>query len=911
MKDKLFHSLKLLLDKYFPLILILIVFISFGQTLWMGVWEDDNALIFKLAHIQGEAGFLGGGILGVGPYKYTAFFYLPAYYIFGFNTFAFFAYGLCFLVLATFFVYKVFAQLINEDGGKLTGILFATGFIGSESFIRLFNSIPASVSIIMISLLLFCYNKFYQQKKLLWYFAALAAFLVVSELVKSRVHYLVSVVVLYELIFLSFQKFPKSLFLSTIRLAPFFGIFSLYLTIASDARSGQIIKLLTSIIRGEYYNFYSTIAAFYNLVFPSWFLGILVNVQSGFISLGFHVSNYARLIILIVLVLLIFLICKKSHWGKIRIFLLEALVIVWFLLYKILFTSLVNVLDEGQMLMIFIGGGFLILSTVFGFSLSKEFRKLYFFLYGWLILNIVAYTSYLPTATFESTHRYLTHSFLAMTGILGVLFAYYKNGFSKILMIMLVVGFGINNIINSVSSQHRILVERSIPVRKFYSEFKNSLPIIQKGDVFYFDVSDVTQKYFRNALAVSQMPETTALAWRYGVDRYDIKKFEDFEVFKDYIQEQNTHLTKIYTFFYSHEGLINTSTMMRNFLANGTKSESISIVPSQVSKVSLTSTSKGTKFTQSDIIVDLSEPINSIYPIELILNIKANLLDNKPLIFPIFLSETYKPNELDKNTDLKDNVFGYLKFKESTRKEANFLVSSEWQDRIGSKINDGDSRSIWQSNRLKWYLHKEEITIDLKTTREIDRLIWMNGYANQTPTRYYIEISRDGINWQKVKEITALKRIERQDLQIVKFDSVQARFIKMTITNTLNGDAPAIAEIWVVPSVFYMLDINQAEEFLANPFNFILNKEDFESTLSHVNFQGTVDIYWKSDKSNDWQTNFEAKINLIYDGITHEYKLKIPANGTKLSGLKLSNISIPGNLELQGLSISRSNLLAK
>lgn len=906
------NMLKFLFRNYFPLLLAFLVILSYGQTLGMGVWEDDNALFFKLAHMQEEAGFLGDGPLGRGPYKYTAFFYLPIYSIFGFNTFAFFAYAIMFLILATFFVYKAFAHLINENAGKLAGILFGVGFVGSESFIRLFNSVPSSISIILISLLLLCYDKFYKLKKLSWYFTALIAFFAVSELVKARAHYLISVVILFELIFLAFQKFPKSLFSSVLRLIPFFLIISTYLAIASDARSSQIIKLIQSILRGEFYNLYSFITAFYNLVFPTWFLGFLTNMQGSLISTGFPISNYARLIILAVFVLLVLLLCKRNNWRKTITLILEVLVIVWFLLYKTLFTSILNVLDEGEMLIIFTGGSLFILSTVLGFSLNKEFKKLYFFLFSWLILNILAYSSYLPTATFETTHRYLTHSFFALTGILGLLFVSFIKGFSRKLVIVLIFGFGVNTLISSVSYQHRILIERSIPVREFYSELKNNLPTIQKGDVFYFDVSDTGQKYFRDALAVSQMPETTAFAWRYGVDRSDIKKFEDFKALKDYIQEKNPSIDKIHTFFYTRNGLVNTSKMMRDFLINGTTPELIVVSPTLVSHVNLTPSKDGTKFIRKDLTLDLPEPIDSIYPMELTLNIKADLLDRKLLIFPVFESENYNPNALDENVNLREKIFDYLKFKESIRKEAAFLVSNEWQDRVGSNINDGDPQSVWQANRLKWReSHNENITIDLKATREIDRLIWMNGYANQTPTRYHIEVSRDGINWQGVKEVADIERIETKDIQVVQFNSVFTRFIKMTIIDTLNGDSPAIVEIWPVPQAFSELDVIETEEFLAQPFNFILNQEVFEKTLSQVNFQGNAEVFWKSDKSNNWQTEFSAKIHPIYNGLTHEYKLEIPANGTKLSSLKLSNISIPGNLELQGLIVSRSNLLRK
>lgn len=70
------------ISKYYLTIILLVLVISFGQTLLMIPWQDDNALFFKLAHIQERAGFLGSGIFGERAYKYTAFFLLS--YLFNF-----------------------------------------------------------------------------------------------------------------------------------------------------------------------------------------------------------------------------------------------------------------------------------------------------------------------------------------------------------------------------------------------------------------------------------------------------------------------------------------------------------------------------------------------------------------------------------------------------------------------------------------------------------------------------------------------------------------------------------------------------------------------------------------------------------------------------------------------------------
>lgn len=51
----------------FTLVLIsLVAAISFGQMLNFDLWQDDNALIFKLQHHNEASGVFGAGILGLG-----------------------------------------------------------------------------------------------------------------------------------------------------------------------------------------------------------------------------------------------------------------------------------------------------------------------------------------------------------------------------------------------------------------------------------------------------------------------------------------------------------------------------------------------------------------------------------------------------------------------------------------------------------------------------------------------------------------------------------------------------------------------------------------------------------------------------------------------------------------------------
>jgi hypothetical protein len=216
--------------------------------------------------------------------------------------------------------------------------------------------------------------------------------------------------------------------------------------------------------------------------------------------------------------------------------------------------------------------------------------------------------------------------------------------------------------------------------------------------------------------------------------------------------------------------------------------------------------------------------------------------------------------------------------------------------------------SVWQSDRVLWQDGEASITLDLRAVQEINKLIWINGFANNTPTKYSIEISLDGREWKEAKSVTSVRRIDTKKPQVVSFDSQKARFVKMVIRETLGGDSPAIAEIWVAPSKFTDLDIKKAEEFLHTPFGYIENKEIYLETLRMVQNKGAVQLFWQSDKSPGWQTDFNSRFDLVYDGVRRRYSLTLPATGTKISGIKLSNMEIPGHITLKGVKIRHPSL---
>jgi hypothetical protein len=144
--------------------------------------------------------------------------------------------------------------------------LFGAGYVASDGLIRLYNSVGTSLSIILIVFLIYFYWEFCKKKNVKSYLFALSLFFLASEFIRYRTHYLISVVVVFELLFLTFNKpLVRSIKNSIVRLLPFGYIFYKYFIVAGDSRSGKVLEYIQAILRGEFYQMYSFFASLANL----------------------------------------------------------------------------------------------------------------------------------------------------------------------------------------------------------------------------------------------------------------------------------------------------------------------------------------------------------------------------------------------------------------------------------------------------------------------------------------------------------------------------------------------------------------------------------------------------------------------------------------------------------------------
>ena len=785
----------------FWVILLLLVLVSYGQILFMYVWQDDNALFFKLANIEGRAGYLGMGIFGQGAYKYTAAFYYPIYLIFGFATQPYFLLALMFYLLATWCVYWTTKKIFEERIGRIAGIVFASGYVASDGFIRLYNSVGTSLSIIFMSLMIWAHVFYLRRRNLLFYVLTVLFYWGAVEMVRYRTHYLIAIPIFVEVIYFSRKKILRNLINMSLRSLPLIYIFYRYFVLGADARSGQVGKYAVAILGGDYGQMTGFWKSLVNLVLPDWLGGWT----------------------------------EKVFWLVI----LLGLTVFW--------------------------------------KLKGEVRKLYVVFGFLMIVNLGAYAAYQPMVVYETVNRLLAHSFYAYAVILGIIVSKWRRVGTAVACVVV-----IGNLYAGVNYQAKIVKYRSNKPRDFYNQLFSEVGKINKGDVFYFDVADSARRYYADAFSVAQMPETTAIAWRYGVDRYDFELFTDFGELKKYIEENGLGDNQLHAFFYDGDNLTNFSELILQYFDG--------------ELVKVASNLEARLMEDGAMEVAFSKPILSEVPVYVKALVRAVPSGVEEITFPYTKNGLSVNNSVYGDTDLKSQTFGYLREKERVMNGVLITTSSDWRERVVRNLADGDTGTVWQADRVLWQTDPAWLEFDFGREEVLSGVAWYEAFSTHVPTKNGMEIWR-GKNWEEVKTKYSTWEVSQKKMGIISFEPVVAQKVRISFFTTVGGDSPALAEVWVLPGDG-QTNVGWLEEYLVDPFLYMPSAKDYLETLGFTEYGGKIQYEWWSNKYGVWKTSDKSWFVTRYDGNWHEVIILIPPGGTETKAVRLSNFQIPGDVEM-------------
>lgn len=874
------------------LFLVLVVLISYGQILWMQPWEDDSGLLIKLADLSSNVGYFGYGALGSGVYKYTAVPFIPIYQLFGYNIVAYFALLLVLYALATVVVYKVFSYVLGEAGGRVTGFLIASGYVASDAIWRMTNGAATSISFILVSLFTLYYWKYFKFGKLKYYFFMVFLFFVSLQYFVVRDHYLFVVAVFFELIFLAFQKPFKSILNSVVRLVPLFVLFYFQVVAQGDERAGGIKDLVVEFLKGNFHLSFGFLSSTANVFVPDYITNFILSYKIGFL---FLLSVFASLF---------FFFLKKSRQNKLKV-IYVTLFVLWLFIAKAIFKNNLLSISNKDVFVATLGGLVILLSSLI-YTVLKKNKKLYLFFMIWVLVNVAAYSAYFPTVSYETISRYMSHSFFALAIVYGILFLEIRElGSGGKLLSKAILVYGVFNIVASVFYQHNFLLNKSFPTKKFYQDLKVLLPEIKKNDVLYFDVSKNSENAFRAATSGAMIPNSGTISWRYGVDRYDFKFVTDFYELKKISEEASFEPNAIHSYWYSDGNLVDTTLWLKSYL----KSKNIvpqSFLVNSSSESLISRVNRYTNWAQPDLVVELPSKIDSIYPREVQLTIKADPIPVSKIEFPLYWGNVKpKSNSPWKNSTVRDLALNYKSEMLNFVTNSKFNVNTTWQANKMENLFDEDLDTVWQSDRIVWQKRNDYVRVELPYVQDVSGVYWVSGtYNNSVPSSFVVETSLDGVNWVMAKEVIKEKPLPGQSIQLVSFDRVRTKFVRMTITDTLGGDSPMIAEFRVVPSQLSDLDLKVATDFIESPFLFVEDYETYLKTLNAFRYKYKAKLYWYGNKENSWQSSNKHEFDLDYDGKQNVYKFTLPPGGTEINKLKISDIKAPGMIKISNVKFN-------
>lgn len=820
---KLFEYLK----KFCPhLLVVLIVFISYGQTLRMYFWQDDSALIFKLQNPAPAAGSFGMGVVGDGAYKYVVTPFILFYQFFGLNPFGYFLGGFITYMVATFFFWRFVKKLLSDSRKAYWAtIIFAAGYIGSEIMFRVINSWQTNIGLTLTFLLFETYTKFLkgkEAKKFVFgnvknYLLALLLYYLNTEFVFIRSHSLILPLIFLDFILtqipLKINKFYKII----LRQIPFLIVFKIkYLSDANFGGPGISTFFKDIFINRKYEVLSSLFANIGNGIFPT-------AIQSRFISFAtkYFLGRFdldTQVIFINVLVTIIFAFIFIRLFKK-KIMSIILLVLTMFINIYFYNLSLIWYRDIQS-----VTAGLIGIDSIILVIFLQDPYVLFAFVF--LVSQIFGYYLQYPTAVFHSTHRYFSYSLIGYSIFYAVLLSKRRN------LLMFVV---LANLFLGVSYQSKILSVRSEPSRQFYKSLKTYVPNTEKGTTFYFDVkqSQPYQTQFGDFFSVGSMPETTALAIYYGIDRYDVEMITDFNELFSKLSMRKIDVNRLYTFYYGENGLVDTTQETRELLLNGSIFQ------------------------------------NTIKPFT------PGLLELTLVLTPKLDETKFSTSYF--TTDKKSLMLDYLISRKNYYKSVKVESTSEWKYREIRNIFDNDPTTPWQGHRIRWDENKkEEIIIDLGSNKNIAGLLWQNWNESLSPTSYNIYISPDKINWKIMGKVDA---IVRKNGQVVfdEFPSAETRYIKMEITKTNLTDSPAILEIEPIEEKFKDVEFELARKVIDDPMLIISNIDDWEKLKSKLGVLSKLYVSWAPKVHTD----------VVLDAQRHTYEIIVPAGGNSLRELQL------------------------
>lgn len=836
--------------------LLVLVAISYGQTVFMYFLIDDNALIYKLQHFNQNIGLFGKGLSGEGPYRHVVNQFIPFYPIFKTNPMPYFAVGvlLYFFSAVTFYLFVRFFTK-NHFIAFWAAAIFASGYVGSEAMFGIFNSWQTTRGIIMLLSTFWLFYKFINSRKLIFYILSIILFFFSLDTVYIRAHGLIFAIFFFDLLFWPVVFKLSSTVGFIARQIPFWFIhYRIYLESAAFAREFGIFHILRDIfIEKKIILATIPIQDIGNLFIPDLFTSKLDSIISQSIPLPSEFSLGSFIAGVLVSAFFIYITIKNFQRKN-----------------------------------------FLVRILIFSFIFS--------------IANFIVFWMRETSHTLWTTHRYFLYSFVGVSLFWSTSFYVFikQVRIFSLAVIVIYLWLGVNY-------QNEFNEKRSFPAKKFFTSFENSVPNIPKDAVVYFDLvnDNKIRGEFGNFFGGIFSEGSNLAIYSEGVDYMtDFIFTYKFDDITEALEQYKTTIDKVFTFYYGDNGLIDTSQKTRELLAYG---EIFEVSPSKFSS-NTPFTVSGDTFSTKTLLMESGGKTTGENP-RVVISIPEDTPSFVPSLITFYMSVTPLPPPLpyeggertfSVSSTEKSKIFSYLLSQGSFRKNTVATSASFWKEQEPKFLIDGRLETSWRGHRGFWdeidrgrSKETEFLQVDLKEIKRVGKVIWVSAQKPLVPTHYKILTSLDGNGWELAKEVIRGTNLPEGTVISDSFSPKQVRFIKMEILKTFGNDGPEIKEFEVVEEKYKDLDQKSVEQVRDSPFARIENMKDLNDAISFIKQNAILRLYYRSsaDSKRDPVKYVDIPVK-VYDKF-HKYQVALPATGISWINFTLDGFNFPVEIVIE------------
>lgn len=888
------------------ILIAIATFAAFAMTLKLWWWQDDFALLFKMQHITEGAGYFGAGVWGGGPYRGLVAPIYPFFKSFGLEPLGYFAIAIGIRALAAVTMYLVSRLLFRDRLLALTSALIvATTMASSDTMLRIQNSYQSFLGLtVVLATTAAAVLSFRAQgwKRVAWYLVSFGLLWASLEGFYVRSHGAALALAALTVIFLANRSWKAWLEIA-LRLIPIILLFRAYYL--SDTESGNRIGMLTSFVKENPLEALTTpLLTFGNTLMP--------NTLADWISATLAGSGPLIATLTLGALALVWL-WRIPLATRTRALIVGSVAILGAFGYAAL--TRVQTTQDAQMLLpllVFsIGALATIITTGVHFWKNElGLGKIILAALAWIGASFLIYYAQYPSTLMDHRHRYLIYALPAIGWLLvSVIWLATERAKTKWLFGGIVLVIVAGSIVGNTRYFSHIAASRSTPTKQFYAALQDAVPTIPKGSIVYLASAPdpLTQEHVKQFFSVGSMPNATAIAIWYGIDRYDFTFVEGVDEFLAETVKQNVPLEQLFVLGYSAEGgLKDYSATVREILGVG---KTIALAPSWEGKTEIDfNEGRGVQplFEKSEL--DLS----GILPALVTGTVRIEALPDTQL--PDLYADVSVPTETASGQTLLshepftitgpiENAFRFLSARAEFRRTTQIATQSQWRGQEREYLIDGDRQTTWLGHRIEWHEKSSEtITMTLPNMQPIEGLYWVNGHKTRTPTRYVIEGKDDNGTWNELAHVEKIQELPSGAEQIDRFPAKHVGQIRLTILDTFEHDAPSLGEIFPVPAGLADVNLTTTGILEDRPFGASLKREERKYASAYVKEQGAQILGLYNVDRRGWRLEQMAHASVPL-GESATFELRLPGGAQLLEGIRLTGFSVPAHVELTNLAL--------